>query len=284
MPIAPSASPRTTAPPKLGILAGSGPLPRRLVETCIAARRPFFVLAFDGETEPATVAGTDHAWVRVGAVGKSIQLLKQAGCGELVLAGPVKRRSIAAFRPDWRGLQFFARVGRRAWGDDGLLSSVIQELETEGFQVIGAEAILPSLLASSGAFGKRTPDAEAMADIQRGIEILSALGSLDIGQAVVIQQGVVLGVEAVEGTDRLMERCKDLHREGRGGVLVKMPKPGQESRVDAPTIGSRTVERAHRAGLDGIAVEAGGTIVLDRDAVGDTADRLGLFVYGFERR
>jgi DUF1009 family protein len=123
-----------------------------------------------------------------------------------------------------------------------------------------------------------------MADIGRGIEILTALGSLDIGQAVVIQQGVVLGIEAVEGTDRLMERCKDLHREGRGGVLVKMPKPGQESRVDAPTIGSRTVERAHRAGLAGIAVEAGGTIVLDREAVGTTADRLGLFVYGFERR
>jgi len=284
MPIDPSASPRTALPAKLGILAGSGPLPRRLVETCVAAGRPFFVLAFDGETEPATVAGTDHAWARVGAVGRSIQLLKQAECRELVLAGPVKRRSPMAFRPDWRGLQFFARVGRRAWGDDGLLSAVIQELETEGFRVVGAEAILPTLLAPKGAFGRRTPDAEAVSDIERGIEIMASLGALDIGQAVVIQQGVVLGIEAVEGTDRLMERCKDLHREGRGGVLVKMPKPGQESRVDAPTIGSRTVERAHRAGLSGIAVEAGGTIVLDRDAVGETADRLGLFVYGFERR
>jgi DUF1009 family protein len=284
MPTDPSANPRTTAPPKLGILAGSGPLPRRLVETCLGAGRPFFVLAFDGETESATVAGTEHAWVRVGAVGKAIQLLKRSGCGELVLAGPVKRRSIAAFRPDLRGLQFFARVGRRAFGDDGLLSAVIHELEGEGFRVIGAEAILPTLRAPSGAFGRRMPDAEAMADIDRGIEILKALGTLDIGQATVIQQGVVLGIEAVEGTDRLMDRCRDLHREGRGGVLVKMPKPGQESRVDAPTIGSRTVERAHRAGLAGIAVEAGGTIVLDRDAVGETADRLGLFVSGFERR
>ncbi len=283
-PIARSASPRTAPAPRLGILAGSGPLPRRLVETCLAEARPFFVLAFDGETEPATVEGTDHAWVRVGAVGKAIGLLKQAGCAELVLAGPVRRRSPMAFRPDWRGLQFFARVGRRAWGDDGLLSAVIQELETEGFHVIGAEAILPTLLAPAGAFGRNAPDEEAMADIDRGIEILKALGGLDIGQAVVIQQGVVLGVEAVEGTDRLMERCHDLHREGRGGVLVKMPKPGQESRVDLPTIGSRTVERAHRAGLSGVAVEAGGTIVLDRDAIGQAADRLGLFVYGFERR
>ncbi len=283
-PIARSASPRTAPAPRLGILAGSGPLPRRLVETCLAEARPFFVLAFDGETEPATVAGTDHAWVRVGAVGKAIGILKQAGCTDLVLAGPVRRRSPMAFRPDWRGLQFFARVGRRAWGDDGLLSAVIQELETEGFHVVGAEAILPTLLAPSGAFGRLAPDADAMADIERGIEILKALGGLDIGQAVVIQQGVVLGVEAVEGTDRLMERCQDLHREGRGGVLVKMPKPGQESRVDLPTIGSRTVERAQRAGLSGIAVEAGGTIVLDRDAIGQVADRLGLFVYGFERK
>ncbi|MSP50168.1 MAG: LpxI family protein [Alphaproteobacteria bacterium] len=271
-------------PPRLGILAGSGPLPRRLVETCRREGRPFFVLAFTGETEPATVEGTEHAWVRVGAVGKAIGILKEAGCTELVLAGPVRRRSPMAFRPDWRGLQFFARVGRRAWGDDGLLSAVIQELEAEGFHVIGAEAVLPTLLASTGAFGRTAPDADAMADIDRGIDILKALGGLDIGQAVVIQQGVVLGIEAVEGTDSLMERCKDLHREGRGGVLVKMPKPGQESRVDLPTIGSRTVERAHRAGLAGIAVEAGGTIVLDRDAVGAAADRLGLFVYGFERR
>lgn len=283
-PIVRSASPRTAPAPRLGILAGSGPLPRRLVETCLAEARPFFVLAFDGETESATVAGTDHAWVRVGAVGKAIGILKQAGCTDLVLAGPVRRRSPMAFRPDWRGLQFFARVGRRAWGDDGLLSAVIQELETEGFQVVGAEAILPTLLAPSGAFGRLAPSADAMADIERGIEILKALGGLDIGQAVVIQQGVVLGVEAVEGTDRLMERCQDLHREGRGGVLVKMPKPGQESRVDLPTIGSRTVERAERAGLSGIAVEAGGTIVLDRDAIGKVADRLGLFVFGFERK
>jgi DUF1009 family protein len=284
MPTARSVSPRTAPPPKLGILAGSGPLPRRLIETCLGDGRPFFVLAFSGETEPATVAGTEHAWVRVGAVGKAIQILKGAGCAELVLAGPVRRRSPMAFRPDWRGLQFFARVGRRAWGDDGLLSAVIRELEEEGFHIVGSEAILPTLLAPAGAFGREAPDTDEIADIERGIEILKALGSLDIGQAVVIQQGVVLGIEAVEGTDRLMERCQDLHREGRGGILVKMPKPGQESRVDLPTIGSRTVERAHRAGLAGIAVEAGGTIVLDREAVGEIADRLGLFVYGFERR
>lgn len=285
----PTPTVRSASPPapgtgnlrRLGILAGSGPLPRRLVETCKAEGRSFFVLAFDGETEPATVSGTDHAWVRVGAVGKAIELLKQAGCGELVLAGPVRRRSPMAFRPDWRGLQFFARVGRRAWGDDGLLSAVIQELEAEGFRVIGAEDILPTLLAPAGPFGREAPDADAMADIARGIEILATLGSLDIAQAVIVQQGVVLGIEAVEGTDRLMERCRDLHREGRGGVLVKMPKPGQENRVDLPTIGSRTVERAHRAGLTGIAVAAGATIVLDRETVGELADRLGLFVYGF---
>jgi len=282
MPTDRSASPRTGPLSKLGILAGSGPLPRRLVETCLAAGRPFYVLAFTGETDPATVEGTEHGWVRLGAAGKAISLLKDAGCRDLVLAGPVRRLSPVTLRPDWRGLQFFARIGRRAWGDDGLLSAAIQELEAEGFRVVGAESVLPTLLASSGSFGRHAPDAEQLADIARGIEVVKMLGALDIGQAVVVQQGVVLGVEAVEGTDRLMERCKDLHREGRGGVLVKMRKPGQESRVDLPTIGSRTVERAHRAGLSGIAVEAGGTIVLDRDAVGTLADRLGLFVHGFD--
>ncbi|MBM3548305.1 MAG: LpxI family protein [Alphaproteobacteria bacterium] len=283
MPTVPSASPRT-ASLRLGILAGSGLLPRRLIEACIAGGRPFFVLAFDGETEAATVTGTDHAWVRLGAVGKSIQVLKDAGCTELVLIGPVRRRSLMAYWPDWRGVRFLLGVGRRFFGDDGLLSAAVRELETEGFRVVGAESILPTLLAPLGSLGRNAPDADALADIERGIDALKALGRLDVAQAVVVQQGVVLGVEDTKGTDQLMRRCKGLRRVGRGGVLVKMPKPDQERRVDLPTIGDRTVKNAHQAGLIGIAIEAGGTIVLDRETVGELADRLGLFVYGFEKR
>ena len=124
------------------------------------------------------------------------------------------------------------------------------------------------------------PDAQALADIEHGQRLARALGALDIGQAVVVQQGLVLGVEAIEGTDALLRRCAALRREGPGGVLVKVEKPGQEQRADRPTIGPQTVALAAEAGLRGIAVEAGATIVLDRDEVVAAADRAGLFVLG----
>ena len=265
---------------KLGILAGGGKLPAQLVAACKESGRDLFVLAFKGETDPETVAGVDHAWIRLGAAGTGFELLRRAGCRELVLAGPVKRLSPVSLRPDWRTLQFFAKIGRRAWGDDGLLSAVISELESEGFRVIGAEAILPSLLAPLGSLGRIAAEPAHLADIERGVEVLRELGRLDIGQAAVVQQGVVLGLEAVEGTDLLIERCAKLMREGRGAVLVKIKKPGQETRVDLPTVGERTVRRAAAGGFSGIAVEAGGTIVLGKEAAVDAANRLGLFLQG----
>ena len=173
--------------------------------------------------------------------------------------------------------------GARALGDDGLLSALVAELEREGFRVLGPEDLLCAGLAPEGPLGRLLPDAQARADIARGTEIARALGELDIGQAVVVQQGLVLGVEAIEGTDQLLRRCADLRREGPGGVLVKLEKPTQERRVDRPTIGPQTVTLAAAAGLRGIAVEAEATIVVDRDQVAAAADRAGLFVVGIPR-
>ena len=161
--------------------------------------------------------------------------------------------------------------------------AVVAELEREGFRVIGPDQILRKGLAPEGALGRLRPDAEAMADIAHGARIARALGVLDIGQAVVVQQGLVLGVEAIEGTDELIRRCAGLHREGVGAILVKVEKPGQERRADRPTIGLQTVELAAAAGLRGIAIEAGTTIVIDRDKVAAAADRVGLFVFGIRR-
>ncbi len=202
---------------------------------------------------------------------------------ELVLAGSIRRPSLASLRPDWRAAKLFARVGYRALGDDGLLSAVVSELEQEGFRVIGVDQLLDQAFVSEGPLGKFRPDPEAQADIEHGLRIARTLGALDIGQAVIVQQGLVLGVEAIEGTDELLQRCRALRREGAGGVLVKIEKPGQERRADRPTIGLRTVELAAETGLRGVAVDANATIVLDRDEIIRAADGAGIFVVGVSR-
>ena len=193
---------------------------------------------------------------------------------ELVLAGGVRRPSLASLRPDWRAAKFFARVGYRALGDDGLLSAVVKEFEREGFRVIGADQLLDEALrCRRGRSARVAPGRRTRRPISStGCASRARSGALDIGQAVVVQQGLVLGVEAIEGTDALIRRCAALRRDGPGGVLVKAEKPGQERRADRPTIGPRTVALAAEAGLRGIAVEAGATLVLDRDEVIRAAD------------
>lgn len=265
---------------KLGIVAGGGELPRRLIDACRAGSRPFFVLGFIGETDPAVLADVPHALIRLGAAGEGFRRLREAGVEELVLAGGIRRPSVASLRPDWRAAKFFARIGYRALGDDGLLSAVIKEIEAEGFRVVGADTLLGRDLAPLGPLGRHRPDAQAEADIAHGLAVARALGGLDIGQAVVVQQGLVLGVEAIEGTDALLSRCAGLRRAGPGGVLVKVAKPGQERRADLPTIGPRTIAGAAAAQLRGIAVEAGATLIIDRAGVVEAADRAELFLLG----
>lgn len=267
---------------KLGIIAGGGELPQRLIAACRASGRDFFVLALEGHAEAARIGDVPQCWIRLGAGGTGLEILRRAGVGELVMAGPVRRPSLSELRPDWRTARFLAKIGLKALGDDGLLRAVIRELEEEGFRVVGVEAILGDLLAPAGPWGRVRPDAQARADIARGVAVLRGLGPLDIGQAVVVQQGIVLGVEAAEGTDALIERCAALRRDGPGGVLVKTAKPGQERRADLPTIGPDTLRRARSAGLRGIAVEAGATLVVALDALVAEADTAGLFLYGVE--
>jgi len=273
-------SSQASASTTLGIIAGRGALPLRLVEHCRGTGRPVFVLAVEGETDPSLVSEVPHAWVRLGAAATIFGHLRDAGVRDLVLAGAMKRPSFANIRPDWRAAKIIARIGMKALGDDGLLQALIKEFEAEGFTIIGADKILGGLVARDGVLGRHAPDAQALADVAHGFAVVKALGALDIGQAAVVQQGLVLGVEAIEGTDALLERCGTLRREGPGGVLVKARKPVQDNRVDLPSIGPLTVEHVAAAGLRGIAVEAGASLIIECDAVVAAADRLGLFVIG----
>jgi DUF1009 family protein len=264
--------------PKLGIIAGGGALPGLLVAACKSSGRDHFVLGLSSFADPAKL--TADAWIRIGDIGKAFAALNDAHVKEVVMAGTVRRPAIADLKPDLKGATFLARIAGRALGDDGLLSAVVAEIEREGFKVVGADAIISDLLAPRGVLGRHEPDAAAKTDIARGIEAARALGAADIGQAVVVQQGIVLGVEAAEGTDALIARCAPLGLNAPGGVLVKTKKPQQERRADLPTIGVPTVRNAKAAGLRGIAVEAGHTLVIDLKGVIDAADETGLFVVG----
>ncbi|MBT4905831.1 MAG: UDP-2,3-diacylglucosamine diphosphatase LpxI [Rhodospirillaceae bacterium] len=270
--------------PKLGILAGGGPLPGLLIEACGATGRPVFVIAFEGQADPDVIGSAPHAWVRLGAADDALGRLRAENVEEIVMAGPVRRPTLKELRPDRRAARFLAR-GLLNKGDNGLLGAIVRTLEEdEGFRVVGADSVLQEMRAAEGTLGKVAPDPDDEVDIAYGVRVLDATGHLDIGQAVVVQQGIVLGLEAAEGTRGLLERCGTLRREGRGGVLVKLPKPGQEIRADMPTIGPDTVADAVAAGLAGIAVGAGNTLVLDQAGLVAAADAAGIFIVGIRPR
>jgi DUF1009 family protein len=268
-------------PPKLGILAGTGELPRRLVEACRAAGREVFVVTFEGENENRELAGAPGATLPLGAVGRTFEALRQAGCTEVVMAGRFRRPALTSLRPDLRGARLLPKIVR-AGGDDALLRVLASEIESEGFRVIGPEDVLPRLLASRGPLGAKRPTAADERDIARGVAVLKALSPFDVGQAVVVEGERVLGIEGPEGTDALIDRSRAFRSQPGKGFLVKMMKAGQDARVDRPAIGPGTVERISAAGLAGIACEAGATLIIDAVAVGERADALGVFLTGVD--
>ena len=269
---------------KLGIIAGGGALPGQIVAACRDTGRPHFVLAFEGSADPASFAGSPVEWIRASGISKALDIARREEVEELVLVGGIQRPSMLDLMRDVRSAKFLAKVGTRMMGDDNLLSAVVREIEeSEGFRVIGPEIILEDILATSGSYGAVEPDTDDKADIARGIVAVQTMGALDIGQGAVIQNGRILGVEGAEGTDRLIERCAEfVSKDGPGGVFVKAPKPSQERRIDLPAVGLSTLQNAVRAGLRGIAVEAGGVLVLDRQEMTAEADRAGVFFFGFD--
>jgi DUF1009 family protein len=242
-----------------------------------------FIIGLDGYVDAAALAPWPHLKLRLGAGGAMLAALRAHQCRDLVLVGPVRRPSVFDLRPDAEGVKILARIGRAAFaGDDGLLAAVVRVLDEEGFRVVGAHEILTEILAPAGQMTRAGPDAQAMADIQRGVTVVRALGAVDVGQACVVQQGIVLSVEAIEGTDAMLARSRAVARPGPGGVLVKLLKPGQDRRADLPTLGPQTVRAAALAGLRGIVFEANGTILTERRAMVELADEAGLFILGIE--
>ncbi len=273
---------------KLGLIAGGGTLPVEIAQHCERSGRPLFVIRLKGfaGAELAPYAGAE---VGLAEVGKCLKVLKRAGCRAVCLAGNVSRPDFTSLAPDLRGLMLLPKaVAAARKGDDALLRLLVGEFEKEGFAVEGAHEVMEDLSLPAGPLGAHEPGEDDLSDALRALEVARAIGGLDIGQAAVVARGLVLAVEAQEGTDAMLSRVAELpsHLRGRpgsaAGVLAKAPKPIQETRVDLPTIGLATVQGVARAGLAGIVGEAGRLLVLDREATVALADELGVFILGVE--
>ena len=271
----------------LGIICGSGSIPLAVAAAVERRGRRVMLFALRGLVDARAVAAYPHCWIAIGQFGRFRRLARAEGCRDLVLVGGLVRPAIRQVRLDWATLVEMPRIIRAfRGGDDHLLTGIGRILEGDGFRLLGAHEVAPDITAPSGALGRHRPDAGAAADIARGFEMLAAMSPFDVGQAVVIGKGHVLAVEAAEGTDAMLQRVAALREAGRirlprgVGVLVKAPKQRQDRRFDLPSIGPDTVLHAAQAGLAGIAIVAGGTILAEPQRLVEAADARGLFVLG----
>jgi DUF1009 family protein len=279
---------RLGAEGKLGLIAGGGDLPLTLASHCRAVGRPLFVIRLRGFAS-ASLGQFDGVEAGIAELGKGISALRRAKCDAVCFAGKVDRPDLRAVKPDLRGLAALpgAIVAARK-GDDGLLAYMLREFEKDGLRIEGAHEVMKSLTLEPGPLGLHAPLQAHEADIARSMLAARAIGALDAGQAAVSCDGLILALEAQEGTDALLKRVASLPLAVRGapgdrrGVLAKACKPGQELRVDLPTIGPSTVRLAAEAGLAGIVGEVGRTLVIQRAAAVELADSLGLFIFGAE--
>lgn len=281
-----SQAPAAIASP-FGIIAGGGSLPFAVADSLQARGITPVVFGLKGFCDPALVARYRHHWIPIGQFGRLLRLMRGEGCRDLLFIGTLVRPAISEIRLDWGTLRVMPKVFRAfRGGDDHLLTSVSRLFEHEGFRLLGIKDVAPDILMPAGHLTRAMPDADAEADIARGRAVLHALSPFDIGQATIVIDGHVVGIEGIEGTDALLARVAQLRAQGRirakagRGVLVKAPKSDQDLRFDLPTFGPRTIEGAAAAKLAGVAIVAGNTIVADPQQVIEAADTAGLFVTG----
>jgi len=273
----------------LGIIAGSGELPRAIAHSARDGGRSVFVLKLTGLTED-WADEFPHETVSLGELGRAFKAFRQHDCTDVTLAGKVQRPKFSEIKLDTKAVFAAPRVIAAALkGDDALLRSLVDMFEREGLCVIGAAEAAPDLIAKSGVMGRITPTAQNEADIAQAFKIARAIGELDIGQAAIVCEGLTLAVEAAEGTDATIARIPALPEHFRGttgkprGVLVKAPKPIQDRKTDLPVVGVQTIRNVAAVYLAGVAVEAGGALIVDRAAVVAEADKLGVFLVGVPR-
>lgn len=272
---------------RIGIIAGGGVLPFAVAESLQARGTKPVIFGVKGFCDAGRLEKFPHHWVALGQFGRLTRLMRSEGCRDIVFIGGMVRPALSDIRLDAGTLRAIPAIAKALrGGDDHLLTSIGRIFERDGFRLVGIKDIAPELLMPEGSITRQTPDANAMADIAKGRELLNALGPFDVGQAVAVIDGHAVGVEDIEGTDGLLQRLARLRREGRirakagRGVLVKAPKSTQDLRFDLPTLGPKTVDGIVAAGLAGIGIVAGHTLIAEPDRTVGHADKSGIFITG----
>ena len=263
---------------KIGLIAGNGKLPELVAHNIRAAGHRVIAIGHFGETKKSLQSCVDTLeWVHIGELGKIIDFLLEEGVERTLLIGGVsKKHFFSHARPDGRAIKVLSRL--RDKKDDAILRAIAEEIESEGIRVGSPVPFLRENMAQRGCWTERKPTPREEKDLRFGWQIAKRVGSLDVGQTIVVKDQIVLAVEAIEGTDEVIRRGGFL---GRGDVMViKVCKPKQDLRLDLPVVGPETVRTLQKAGASALAVEAGKTIVVDKERVIGQADRNGLCLLG----
>lgn len=264
------------------MLAGSGNMPVEIIKHCKEKGIEVYAIGLETFASEEQLEGTPHCFAKLGEVGKMVKTFRNNNIQDVVFAGGIKRPSFKEIIPDWEGMKMLTKLAIKKLSDDNLFRAIIKETENLGFRILGIEEVVPEMMFYEGIYGKVKPTKDDMNDIERGFVVAKALGAVDVGQAVVVQEGMVLAVEAIEGTDMMLSRAAVVKKEGKAPIMVKILKPKQDMRVDLPAIGLLTIEQLKKYGIKGIAVEAGGILLIEREAVIKKANENGIFIIGIK--
>lgn len=269
------------AQPRYGLIAGGGRFPFMVLEAARAEGRSLVTVAIQEEADPAIEAEAQVChWISLGALSKLIRIFKDEGVQQAVMAGRVQHKQIfSAIRPDWRLVKVLAALRNK--NTDSLIGAVVQVLQDEGIELVDSTLFLEPFLAKPGANSKRKPSDDELADVAYGRQVAAAVSAFDIGQSVVICERACVAVEAMEGTDQVIERAAALVK-NRRLTVVKRAKPNQDMRFDVPVVGPTTIRKMRKAGATILAVEAGKTLLIDRAELLAEADAAKIAVWGFE--
>jgi DUF1009 family protein len=260
----------------IGLIAGHGSLPYMIIDACNKSNITIYPIFIEGKASPQA---EQYPHLRIGEVGKAINYFKENGVTEIIFAGEVKRPNLSNIKVDLIGAKLLTKLlGAKFLGDDQLLRTIAKFFENYGFKVISPQSIFNQGITVSEGVIVPSQGKINYNDIELGLTAARALGRLDIGQSIIIEMGVVIGVEAAEGTDNLIKRCKSLLKAEKKAILVKCSKPIQDHRLDMPSIGASTIDEAYNNGLAGIAIEADKVLVIDYEKLVEKANNLGIFL------